>query len=121
VNEQATIDQVACPLCKAEKTQPCTYVPFKVLPLYARSPQTRKRLARVGQPTKRPHNDRMDAFRKLERDRFWAAVRNERLEELAEAKEVHDARMAYGSAVRQETAQLVAWLRQFAPVLYGKP
>lgn len=117
---QAAIDQVSCPLCKAQKGDRCTYVPFKVLPAYARSPVTRKRLARVGQPTQRPHTERLNAFRKLERERFWATVRNERMELLEEAQSVHEARMAHGAAIRQETAQLVAWLRQFASVLYAE-
>jgi hypothetical protein len=118
MNDQDVIDRVSCPKCKVKKGQPCVYVPIYVPALYARSRQTQERLARVGTPTKRPHNERRDKLRKIENEAFWAAVRNERQALLAEAEHVYAARAAYAQGVRRETEELVAWLRLNARILY---
>jgi hypothetical protein len=111
------VERVRCPKCKKPKSQGCVYVEIKVLPLYARSPRTLTRQALTGKPTKVPHNERRDALRKLENQEMWDQIRAERAGELAEAKTTHDARRSYGAAVRQETEQLVTWLRRYGRIL----
>lgn len=111
--DEEAIAKVRCRKCKQPKGQGCVYVEPKILPLYANSPRTKALLARVGQPCKRQHNERVNDLWKLEMRERQAAY----AEKLAEAKPVHEARMAYGAAVRLETEQLVAWLKQYGRIL----
>lgn len=54
---------VRCPRCKAAPEQPCRYVEFT--PSIGREnwPSMQARVAKVGQPTVRPHNERFEAGR----------------------------------------------------------
>ena len=108
--------EVSCPECHARKRKPCVYIQPKAPP---GTLAWHKQQARAGQPTKRPHNGRMQKAYFTERAREL----NARQEEYARSNAAGPTREAIlranAQAVADEHTQLKDWLRQHASVLTG--
>lgn len=105
---------VSCPACKSKAGFTCTYLPELISP---QNPSLGWK-PKSGQPTKRPHSERFDHFRKVERDRDRRRRDAERLEqqrELRLAWRFSIARSIRDGALR-DTAELVAWLKEYADI-----
>lgn len=117
---------VKCPDCEQRKNQPCVYLPPKNwdgTPLTEEqirrsgSAQVLRQVERMGQPTTKPHNGRIQKA-------YWKG----KLEEskarecaYAEANAVSSDRAAIlaanGQAVKDEQEQLISWLRAHGRIL----
>jgi hypothetical protein len=106
---------VRCPLCKSKPGFTCTYLPRLINP-------SRPDLGwhpKSGQPTARPHAERYDQFRKIERERDKRRRLEERQAETNRIRKTWQysiARSIRDGAMRDQ-AELVAWLRQHASIL----
>ena len=118
---------VKCPDCEQRKNQPCIYLPpknYDGTPLTEEqmrrtsSPQVLKQIARMGQPTTKPHNGRIQKA-------YWKRLSEEHREKeqaWMEANAVSPDRAAIlaanGQAVKDEQEQLISWLRAHGRILY---
>lgn len=117
---------VKCPDCGQRKNQPCVYLPPKNwdgTPLTeeqmrrTRSPQILKQVERMGQPTTKPHNGRIQKV-------YWSRLAIEhkaKQQAWMEANAVSSDRAATlaanGQAIKDEQEQLISWLREHGRVL----
>lgn len=119
---------VKCPDCEQRKNKPCVYLPPKNwdgTPLTeeqmrrTKSPQVLQQIARMGQPTTKPHNGRIQKA-------YWKGKAEEqkaRERAYAEANSVSPDRAAIlaanGQAIKDEQEQLISWLREHGRILIG--
>ena len=97
---------VSCPKCGAKRGEPCTYIPLVEDGRYVTSNKIRARMAIVGTPTKRPHNDRMNRLTDVQR----ARRRRQRLQ--TGIASTPAALFALRDFDRREHERLKAWLKE---------
>lgn len=101
-NNDSLVYTVACPLCQAPEYSPCVYVwPKGVAPCYfpdgyttciSHNDRQHERLAKVGTPTKVPHNARKNVVHK----------RSVRERQLTELRQLSDWLNRYGDIFAED-------------------
>lgn len=110
---KATIDYSPCPKCSARCGDPCVY-------LAGIYPSTNA--GRIGQPTTRPHAERLVLWRNYQL-RKASKARRERLIAVGrivppQVQTLLDIRQAHQTFDRLESAQVAAWLRRYGSILW---
>ena len=106
---------VRCPACKSAPNFTCTYLPELISPLRPDLGWKPK----SGQPTKRPHAERYNEFRRQQREkdrRRRDAIRLEEAKRVQQAWRYSIARSIRDGALRDQ-AELKMWLESYAHLL----
>lgn len=114
IPDEEVIAEVRCPLCKAKKGSPCVYVRNKVIYQYANTASNRAKAARVGQPTKRIHQERRDSAYRARRQARSIAPQHPLLHIRPELLEVAAAMRAFDL---QEYERLKVWIVAYGDIL----
>lgn len=117
---------VKCPDCEQGKNLPCLYLPPKNwdgTPLTeeqmrrSTSAQVRRQVERMGQPTTKPHNGRIQKAywkgkleEKKAREAHWLSLNAASPDRVAILA-------ANGQAIKDEQEQLISWLKQHGRIL----
>lgn len=110
---------VSCPMCKQGVGAGCVYMPLVMADAYSKYPAVRARLALVGTPTKKAHNERRNEYRK----KLWNKQRTESHRKQPIEKLDEEVLAAYRAGVefdRREFIKLYSWLMNFGSILYEK-
>lgn len=102
-----------CPLCGQVKGEPCVYAPIVNAAKNSTRPAVIGKLARVGTPTVKVHNERRRVVHRMHAQQFQAMLTNARVQHK------HTAQEAATRWQMQEEQRLRAWLHQFGSILWN--
>lgn len=110
--------QVSCPKCQATPGVGCTYIMPKVRPQFSGSTQYLEQVARVGAPTKVPHNDRREVAWRKEMA-YFHKLRHIARDKATVHNEISKKTRALRDFDAAESLALREWLRLHAGILWG--
>jgi hypothetical protein len=101
-----------CPLCGQLAGSSCVYAPLVTIDLYSRSAAQQAKLAKVGTPTNKPHNERRAVIHNMRYREFRQLIDDK----LKQRK--HTVREALVLWDAQENKRLHDWLSQYGSILW---